>query len=38
VNRRLVVLPDGSVERRQMDGLDPALVPVWMTVDTGQSA
>lgn len=38
VNRRLVVLPDGSVERRQMDGLDPALVPVWMTVETGQSA
>ncbi len=38
VNRRLVVLPDGSVERRQMDGLDPALVPVWMTVEAGQSA
>jgi folate-binding protein YgfZ len=38
VNRRLVVLPDGSVERRQMDGLDPALIPVWMTVETGQSA
>lgn len=37
VNRRLVVLPDGSVERRQMDGLDPALVPVWMTVEAGQS-
>jgi len=30
VNRRLVMLPDGSVERRQMDGLDPALVPDWM--------
>ncbi|MBP8231334.1 MAG: folate-binding protein YgfZ [Rhizorhabdus sp.] len=38
VNRRLVVLPDGSVERRQMDGLDPALIPVWMTVEAGQSA
>lgn len=38
VNRRLVVLPDGSVERRQMDGLDPALIPAWMTVETGQSA
>jgi folate-binding protein YgfZ len=38
VNRRLVILPDGSVERRQMDGLDPALVPVWMTVEAGQTA
>ncbi|WP_374651114.1 folate-binding protein YgfZ [Rhizorhabdus sp.] len=38
VNRRLVVLPDGSVERRQMDGLDPTLVPAWMTVEAGQSA
>ncbi|WP_165323265.1 YgfZ/GcvT domain-containing protein [Rhizorhabdus phycosphaerae] len=38
VNRRLVVLPDGSVERRQMDGLDPALVPVWMTAEAGQGA
>jgi len=34
VNRRLVVLPDGTVERRQMDGLDPALVPDWMTAVT----
>lgn len=33
VNRRLVVLADGQVERRQMDGLDPALVPGWMTVE-----
>ncbi|MFP5455494.1 MAG: YgfZ/GcvT domain-containing protein [Alphaproteobacteria bacterium] len=38
VNRRLVVLPDGSVERRQMDGLDPTLVPAWMTVEAVQSA
>lgn len=38
VNRRLVVLPDGSVERRQMDGLDPALVPVWMTIGAEQGA
>lgn len=38
VNRRLVVLPDGSVERRQMDGLDPALVPVWMTIEAEQGA
>jgi folate-binding protein YgfZ len=30
VNRRLVVTPDGQVERRSMDGLDAALVPVWM--------
>ncbi|MFZ5703750.1 MAG: YgfZ/GcvT domain-containing protein [Pseudomonadota bacterium] len=38
VNRRLVVLPDGSVERRQMDGLDPALVPAWMTIEAEQGA
>jgi tRNA-modifying protein YgfZ len=30
VNRRLVMLPDGTVERRQMDGLDAALIPDWM--------
>ncbi|ATE63233.1 YgfZ/GcvT domain-containing protein [Rhizorhabdus dicambivorans] len=30
VNRRLVMLPDGSVERRQMDGLDAGLIPDWM--------
>ncbi|MBO9379721.1 folate-binding protein [Sphingomonas histidinilytica] len=30
VNRRLVMLPDGTVERRQVDGLDPALMPGWM--------
>lgn len=30
VNRRLVMLPDGMVERRQVDGLDPALMPGWM--------
>jgi len=38
VNRRLVVLSDGSVERRQMDGLDPALVPAWMTADADHGA
>ena len=30
VNRRLVMLPDGTVERRQMDGLAPELIPDWM--------
>lgn len=30
VNRRLVMLSDGTVERRQVDGLDPALMPGWM--------
>jgi len=30
VNRRLVVLPDGSVERRSVDKLGDALVPAWM--------
>jgi folate-binding protein YgfZ len=30
VNRRLVMLPDGTVERRQVDGLDPALMSGWM--------
>ncbi|KQX25450.1 MULTISPECIES: CAF17-like 4Fe-4S cluster assembly/insertion protein YgfZ [unclassified Sphingomonas] len=30
VNRRLVMLPDGTVERRQVDGLDPAIMPGWM--------
>ena len=30
VNRRLVVLPDGSVERRSVDKLGDALVPDWM--------
>jgi folate-binding protein YgfZ len=32
VNRRLVVTPDGTVERRSMDGLDAALIPAWMQV------
>jgi folate-binding protein YgfZ len=30
VNRRLVMLPDGTVERRPMDGLAPELIPDWM--------
>lgn len=30
VNRRLVVLPDGRVERRSVDKLGDALVPAWM--------
>ena len=30
VNRRLIALPDGTVERRTVEGLDPALMPVWM--------
>ena len=30
VNRRLVALPDGTVERRSVAGLDPALLPGWM--------
>jgi len=30
VNRRLVVLPDGTVERRSVEGLDPTLMPAWM--------
>jgi len=30
VNRRLVVLPDGSVERRSVDKMADALVPAWM--------
>ena len=30
VNRRLVVLPDGTVERRPVDRLGDALVPAWM--------
>ncbi|WP_340317509.1 CAF17-like 4Fe-4S cluster assembly/insertion protein YgfZ [Rhizorhabdus argentea] len=30
VNRRLVVLPDGTVERRSVDKLGDALVPAWM--------
>lgn len=30
VNRRLVVLPDGGVERRSVDKLGDALVPDWM--------
>jgi len=36
VNRRLVMLADGTVERRQMDGLDPDLVPGWMTAGLTQ--
>jgi len=30
INRRLVVLPDGTVERRSVDKLGDALVPEWM--------
>lgn len=30
VNRRLVVLPGGTVERRSVDNLGDALVPAWM--------
>jgi folate-binding protein YgfZ len=30
VNRRLVALPDGTVERRSVEGLDPTLMPAWM--------
>ena len=30
VNRRLMVLPDGRVERRSLDRLGDALVPAWM--------
>lgn len=30
VNRRLVAQADGTVERRPVDGLDPALMPAWM--------
>lgn len=30
VNRRLVMLPDGSVERKQVEGIDPAAMPGWM--------
>jgi folate-binding protein YgfZ len=32
VNRRLVVTPEGTVERRSMDGLDTVLIPAWMQV------
>lgn len=30
VNRRLVMLSDGTVERRPVEGIDPALMPGWM--------
>jgi len=30
VNRRLIARPDGTVERRTIEGLDPALMPEWM--------
>jgi tRNA-modifying protein YgfZ len=30
VNRRLMMLPDGTVERRQVDAIDPAAMPGWM--------
>jgi tRNA-modifying protein YgfZ len=30
VNRRLIAQPDGTVVRRSMEGLDPALMPEWM--------
>ncbi|MES2497806.1 MAG: folate-binding protein [Pseudomonadota bacterium] len=30
VNRRLLMLPDGSVERRQVEAIDPAIMPGWM--------
>ena len=32
VNRRLLVLPDGTVERRSMDRPGDALIPAWLTV------
>lgn len=38
VNRRLVMLPDGTVERRQMDGLAPELVPGWMKAGLAEQA
>jgi folate-binding Fe-S cluster repair protein YgfZ len=38
VNRRLVVLPDGTVERRTMDGLEPALIPAWMQAGLAEQA
>ncbi len=38
VNRRLVLLPDGSVERRQVEGLDPALMPAWMKSGLAEQA
>ncbi len=30
VNRRLVMLPDGSVERKQVEAIDPATMAGWM--------
>jgi folate-binding protein YgfZ len=30
VNRRLVMLPDGSVERKQVEAIDPAAMAGWM--------
>lgn len=38
VNRRLVVLPDGSVERRSVDRLGDALVPAWMCEGLAEQA
>jgi len=38
VNRRLVMLPDGTVERRQVEGLDPALMPRWMSDGLAEKA
>jgi folate-binding protein YgfZ len=33
VNRRLFVLPDGTVERRSADNPGDAMIPEWMTVE-----
>ena len=38
VNRRLVVLPDGTVERRSVDKLGDALVPPWMCEGMAEQA
>lgn len=37
VNRRLLVLPDGTVERRSMDNVGDALIPAWMTMTAEQA-
>jgi len=38
VNRRLLVLPDGTVERRSMDKPGDALIPAWLTVALDEKA
>lgn len=38
VNRRLVVLPDGTVERRSVDKLGDAFVPAWMCEGLAEQA